>query len=230
MRFFSVLLMSCVLWLGSGKAACANPMAFFVIKDSSQSIHLEEQKERIRLAERLQPIVQGDSLAVPADTGGCPAVCVRYVEDFVEMMNRHVSGLSPYFRRVLLDKVRRNSVRENVVKSYVRLHEYSLWLTLTKADAKRLGVEREYGEVLEDFESKGFLYASAQTETDSTLLFEYPHWRKDGAKYEFLQQPQDDTSVFVDLRSLNEELDAGFADIKQAFQELNEKYENCSYK
>lgn len=206
------------------------PVELFVIKDTSQIFGLEQQRERIKLAERLQPIVQGDSLAVPADTGGCPAVCVRYVEDFVEMMNRHVSGLSPYFRRVLLDKVRRNSVRENVVKSYVRLHEYSLWLTLTKADAKRLGVEREYGEVLEDFESKGFLYASAQTETDSTLLFEYPHWRKDGAKYEFLQQPQDDTSVFVDLRSLNEELDAGFADIKQAFQELNEKYESCSYK
>ena len=81
-----------------------------------------------------------------------------------------------------------------------------------------------------NFESKGFLYASAKTETDSTLLFEYPHWRKDGAKYEFLQQPQDDTSVFVDLRSLNEELDAGFADIKQAFQELNAKYENCRCK
>ena len=45
------------------------PVELFVIKDTSQIFVLEQQRERIKLAERLQPIVQGDSLAVPADTG-----------------------------------------------------------------------------------------------------------------------------------------------------------------
>ena len=36
------------------------PVELFVIKDTSQIFVLEQQRERIKLAERLQPIVQGD--------------------------------------------------------------------------------------------------------------------------------------------------------------------------
>lgn len=106
---------------------------------------LEQEKERLKYGELLQPEISWDSLIVP-NVKNVPAKYKEYVEAFVDTLNRHLKNIPKENRDQILIAFKLNSIGTTLVNSYIEKKDSSYILTITREDALSLGLEKEYDE------------------------------------------------------------------------------------
>ena len=133
-----------------------DPVKLFVVHDG-EKLSLKEIKQRIRYAEELQPRVENDSLVFPNEVKNCPQECIEYVREFIRLLNHYIAKMPEELRFRMLDLVEKNSVRMNVVLAKVKRDGHKTYLDLSRTEARRLGVEREYDKVVQFFSLPSFV-------------------------------------------------------------------------
>ncbi len=107
---------------------------------------LDQEKERLKYGELLQPEVQGDSLVVPK-TEGVPTVYKKYVNVLVDSLNGFLKKMPEEDKNNLLIAFKLNSIGYSILNSYVEKKDSLYILNITREQAISLGLEKEYEEI-----------------------------------------------------------------------------------
>lgn len=150
-----------------------DPVKLFVVHDG-EKLSLKEIKQRIRYAEELQPRVENDSLVFPNEVKNCPQECIEYVREFIRLLNHYIAKMPEELRFRMLDLVEKNSVRMNVVLAKVKRDGHKTYLDLSRTEARRLGVEREYDKVVQFFSLPSFVPEEKCEEIPDRSIFFNP--------------------------------------------------------
>lgn len=107
---------------------------------------LDQEKERLKYGELLQPEVRGDSLVVPR-TKDVPTIYKNYVNVFVDSLNKFLKKMPEDDKNALLISFKLNSIGTSLINSYVEKEDSLFVLKITRESAISLGLEKEYSEV-----------------------------------------------------------------------------------